>query len=297
MSDSTNTSRSFGDKWTNNVDLAFEQTQDEGSDIFNWILNRNGFSNVEQFKDYLSKKTRILDAGCGNGRVTALLRKYSKEIITEIIGIDLVSAAIAKKNLQDFGNLQFFDKDLLSDLSDLETFDFIYCQEVLHHTSDPQRAFVNLVNLLADDGEIAIYVYKKKAPTREFVDDYVRQLISDLPYEEAFKACEELTALGKSLSDLQLTINVPYVKVLEIKAGEYDLQRFIYHFFAKCFWNNQLSYKANVVINYDWYHPQLCSRHTVEEIREWFKISNLEIVQEHVDFYGITIRGKKHSSM
>lgn len=293
MSEQTNTKQSFHDKWSKNTDCAFEQTITEGTDIFNWILTRNGFADSAQLKDFLSRKKRILDAGCGNGRVTALLRKYSDEANTEVVGIDLVAADIARQNLRNAKNMRFAAKDLLGDLRDLGSFDFIYCQEVLHHTSDPEGAFSNLASLLESDGEIAIYVYKQKAPVREFVDDYVRNKIAELPYEEAYKACEQITALGKALADAKIRIEVPNVDVLEIKGGEYDLQRFVYHFFMKCFWNDELSMNDNVVINYDWYHPQLCSRHTIEEVREWFRKNDLHIVQECVDFYGITVRGKK----
>lgn len=293
MREQTNTKQSFSDKWSKNADCAFEQTITEGTDIFNWILTRNGFASSAQLRDFLSGKKRILDAGCGNGRVTALLRKYSDEAKTEVVGIDLVAADIARKNLADAKNMRFEMKDLLGDLGDLGKFDFIYCQEVLHHTSDPEGAFNNLTKRLDDDGEIAIYVYKQKAPIREFVDDFVRNRIADLPYDDAYRACEQITMLGKALADAKIKIEVPDVDLLEIKGGEYDLQRFVYHFFMKCFWNDELSMNDNVVINYDWYHPQLCSRHTVEEIREWFEKANLCIVQECVDFYGITVRGKK----
>ncbi len=293
MSEQTNTRQSFSDKWHKNADCAFEQTITEGTDIFNWILTRNGFADPAQLSEFLSKKKRILDAGCGNGRVTALLRKYSDEKTTEVMGIDLVAADVARKNLADAKNMRFETKDLLGDLTDLGKFDFIYCQEVLHHTANPAGAFDNLVGLLEDDGEIAIYVYKQKAPIREYVDDYVRNKIADLPYEDAYRACEQITMLGKALADAKIKIEVPGVDLLEIKGGEYDLQRFVYHFFMKCFWNDELSMNDNVVINYDWYHPQLCTRHTIEEVREWFGRCGLEIVQECVDFYGITIRGKK----
>ena len=37
---SAQTKTSFRDKWVNNPDLAFAETVREGSDIFNWILNR-----------------------------------------------------------------------------------------------------------------------------------------------------------------------------------------------------------------------------------------------------------------
>ncbi len=293
MSDSCNTKKSFHDKWSNNENCAFESTITEGSDIFQWILSRNGFDSPDALRRFLSDKKSILDAGCGNGRVTALLRKYTDPDKTHIMGVDLVAADIARKNLQDSINISFADKDLLGDLSDLGRFDFIYCQEVLHHTSDPARAFSNLTSILEDGGEIAIYVYKQKAPVREFVDDFVRERIAGLSYEDALKACEQITALGKALSALDVKFQAPAVDILDIEAGEYDLQRFIYHFFMKCFWNPELSEQENIVINYDWYHPQLCSRHRLEEIRKWFRNAKLKITHEFVDHYGITMRGKK----
>ena len=293
MNNLTNTKLSFHDKWSNNSSCAFEQTITEGTDIFNWILTRNGFKDGTDLKVYLSNKKRILDAGCGNGRVTALLRNYSDDLATQVVGIDLVAADIARVNLKNAKNVQFESKDLMDDLNDLGNFDFIYCQEVLHHTHDPRRSFKNLVQLLDNNGEIAIYVYKQKAPIREFVDDYVRDRISGLSYSDAYTVSEQITALGKALADANIKIKVPGVDLLEIEPGEYDLQRFIYHFFMKCFWNPELSQNDNVVINYDWYHPQLCSRHTIDEVKKWFFDSGLLITQECVDYYGITVRGKK----
>lgn len=289
----TNTPQSFKDKWEKNQDLAFQSTLTEGSDLQKWILTRNGFESLKEFSDYLSKKKRVLDGGCGNGRVTALLRMITNPDNTQVVGIDLVAAEVAKNNLSASKNVKFFKKDLLEDLSDLEKFDFIYCQEVLHHTSNPQASFKNLCSLLTDDGEIAIYVYKKKSPTREFTDDYIRDRISDLPYNEAIKVCDQITNFGKALSDANLKVKVPGIDILDIPAGEYDVQRLLYNFFFKCFWSNEMSFKDNSVVNYDWYHPQIATRHTLDEVKGWYKDSNLKIIHECVDPYGITIRGVK----
>ncbi|MBI3500569.1 MAG: class I SAM-dependent methyltransferase [Bacteroidetes bacterium] len=248
---------------------------------------------MEGLKDFLSDKKRILDAGCGNGRVTALLREHSHSTETEVGGIDLVSAGVAQSNLSGYKNIWIKSFDLLADLSSLGKFDFIYCQEVLHHTENPKKAFENLSCLLESNGEIAIYVYKQKAPVREFVDDYVRQKISRLSYEEAMKACEQITQLGKTLSGLKTKVKIPAVEILDIEEGEYDIHRFFYHFYMKCFWNEGISFHDNAVINYDWYHPQNCSRHTLPEVRDWFRSSGLKIVHEHIDRYGITLRGRK----
>lgn len=288
----TNTAKSFKDKWNHNKQLAFSETLSEDSDIFSWILGRNGFKTAAGFRSYLKDKRRILDAGCGNGRVTALLRKYSDPRKTEIIGVDLVSAGVAKKNLSHYRNVKILRKDLTKDLGNLGGFDFIYCQEVLHHIKDPAAAFLNVCKRLNPGGEIAIYVYKEKAPTREFVDDYVRGKISKYPYEDAIKVCDQITRLGKVLSECGTEMKIPDVDILGIKAGEYSFQRFIYHFFMKCFWNPEMPFKDNSAINYDWYHPQDASRHTLNEVRRWFKKARLIIVHECADLYGITIRGQ-----
>jgi SAM-dependent methyltransferase len=290
---STNTEQSFRDKWEKNQDLAFAETLKEGRDINRWILERNGFTNNAGLQAYLRNKKRILDAGCGNGRVTALLRECSSPDQTQVVAIDLVAADVARRNLSAYRNIDIREGNLLGDLSCLGRFDFIYCQEVLHHTADPERAFRNVCSLLEPQGEIAIYVYKRKAPVREFVDDYVRGKIAPLNYEEATKASKDITELGRVLAESNYKVNIPAVPVLGIEAGEYDLQRFIYHFFMKCFWNPSLSYDENVAINYDWYHPQLCSRYTADEVREWFRCAGLTVAHEHVDFYGITMRGRR----
>jgi SAM-dependent methyltransferase len=286
------TTRTFSAKWSHNPSLAFEQTVDENSEISRWILTRNGFGSVEGLAAYLADKGRILDAGCGNGRVTALLQRYAPEG-SEVVAIDLHAAEIARENLADLPNVSVHRADLLGDLSKLGRFDFIYCQEVLHHTADPQAALENLASLLSTGGELAVYVYRRKAPVREFTDDYLRERLSSLPYERAMEVCRNIAELGRALAELKATVRVPAIEPLEIDGGEYDVQRLVYHFFMKCFWNDELDPEANAAINYDWYHPEISSRHTPDEVRGWFTAAELEVLHEHTDPYGITIRGSR----
>ena len=46
----------------------------------------------------------------------------------------------------------------------------------------------------------------------------------------------------------------------------------------KCFWSDELDAEANAAINYDWYHPQDCSRHTLDEVLGWYARAGLEVV-------------------
>lgn len=293
----TNTVRSFADKWRENPRLAFEDTLREGSDTQRWILDRNGFRSPSELQAYLARCSRILDAGCGNGRVTALLQRHAPST-AKIVALDLVSADVARTNLIGLPNVTVAEGDLLGDLDALGHFDFVYCQEVLHHTGDPRAAFINLCHRLAPGGEIAIYVYRRKAPIREFVDDFVRERISALPYEEALSVCAQITDLGHTLTDAMsdgkpILVRVPSVTLLGIEAGEYTLQRFIYHFFMKCYWNPDLLKSENVAINYDWYHPEDSTRHDLPEVMKWFDEARLTVSHSSVDPYGITVRGRR----
>jgi SAM-dependent methyltransferase len=294
MSNDEQTKYSFQEKWKSASQFQNKGSASFDTDTLDWILTRNGFRNMDDFSVFLKQFPVVLDAGCGNGRILKLLAELS-ESKQLLYGIDLAAAEIARDNLR--GNTNVFV--VAGDLVDYSSFekvcrpDFIYCQEVLHHTSEPKTSFSNLVRLLNSNGQIAIYVYKEKAPIREFTDDFVRKQIASLNHEEASQLMEQFAELGRVLSNLKIEVDIPEVSVLGISRGKYDLQRFIYHYFMKCYWNEELSFENNTMINFDWYHPSLCSRHTVEEVRAWFSEHNLEVVHEYVDEYGITIRGKK----
>lgn len=280
----------FEEKWKNNKDLAFGETLREGSRIQNWILERNGFSNLNEFKGFIRCKNRILDAGCGNGRVTALMAKHNQN--AKIIGMDLFTD-VAKENLKNYKNVVVLKADLDKELDAPETFDFIYCQEVLHHLKNPKNTFHNLCEMLEENGEIAIYVYKKKAMARELIDEAIREKVKSLDYKKAMEKVSALTTLGKELQRIEGNIIVPEIPILEIPKGTYTIHDFIYNFFCKCYYNSELGMEGSNAINFDWYHPTVSSKHTEVEVEGWFKEAGLDITHKKVDDYGITIWGLK----
>ena len=82
------------------------------------------------------------------------------------------------------------------------SFDVVFSEGVLHHTPSTERALKALVPLLRPGGELMIYVYRRKAPIREFTDDYVRERLADLDPAEAWEALRPLTQLGQALAEL-----------------------------------------------------------------------------------------------
>jgi len=283
------TERAFSAKWKRAPDFGHEEKS--RSFYVDWYLRRYKFGSIEALRDFLSGKSRILDAGTGNGRDTRL---YADNCSGTVFGVD-ISVAIdsAYSHLKSYSNAHLIQADLTRLPFPEGYFDFIACDQVLHHTRNTEESFHSLVNRLAPGGDISIYVYRKKAPLREFADDYLRRVAAEMSEEEVWELSEQLTQLGRVLSEIGASITVPDIPALGIKAGTCDVQRFIYWNMLKCYWNPSLNYRDNVITNFDWYRPHYAHRHTVDEVRKWFADAGLEIITFDECDAGISVRGRK----
>ncbi|MDI6792540.1 MAG: methyltransferase domain-containing protein [bacterium] len=283
----------FGHKWTRQ---AWWGMEGESAKVMEeWLLPRYGWPDRKAYTDFMKTKHIMLDAGCGLGREALRMAQTNPQ--SQVIALELsecVNEAARHAREQGVANVLYIQADLTAPPLKYSSFDFIISEGVLHHTPDTKQAFKALAPLLAPGGEIGFYVYRKKAPLREYADDYIRHLIQDLPPDKAWEMMEPLTKLGKALSDLKTEIEVPEdVPVLGIKSGRYDLQRLIYYTMFKCYWNDRLSFDENVHINFDWYHPRYAWRHTEAEVRQWISNAGLRLVHENIEESGITVRAKR----
>ena len=97
-------------------------------------------------------------------------------------------------------------------------------------------------------------------------------------------------------SNLKKKIRIPRdIPILGIKAGTYDVQRFIYWYFLKCFWAEDGNFERSVGVNFDWYFPKFAYRHTPKEVRDWFKQSKVKITTFKEIESGISVTGIKSS--
>ena len=102
--------------------------------------------------------------------------------------------------------------------------------------------------------------------------------VASAKIDEACEKIKTLTDFGKLLHEKNIQITIPFdIDLLGIKNGTYDLQRFIYDYFFKCFWNESWGYEYSNLVNVDWYHPKYCWRHSEDEIRSWCSEFNLSI--------------------
>lgn len=234
-----------------------------------WYLDRFGYTNETELRKRLEGRT-VLDAGCGSGVDTSLFADVGATVLAVDLSIEAANSVY--RRLGNLPGVHVVQGDLQRLPFATDAFDYISCDQVLHHTPDTRTSFRALARHLAPSGRLAIYVYKKKGPIREFADDFIRQHATQMSAEECWELSRSLTLLGKALADVHAEVEIPEpIPLLGIEAGREDVQRVIYWNMLKCFWNDEYDFETNVIVNFDWYHPRFASRHTRDEVQTWFK--------------------------
>ena len=122
-----------------------------------WI-DRNSYfykDDYKYMKFLVGENTRVLELGCGTGRLlNALNPSYG-------VGVDLSSniISIAKKN---YPNLEFVQGDLEDEMlisSLQETFDFIILSDTIGYLDDCENALEGLHSLCTPDTRLIISYY------------------------------------------------------------------------------------------------------------------------------------------
>jgi SAM-dependent methyltransferase len=245
-------------------------------------LTLYGFASVSALKEYLSRKHVILDAGCGLGYKAAWFAELAPHAL--VIGMDYSEAAgEAALKYRALPNLFFAQGDIAATKLKEECVDFVCCDQVIMHTQVPKATFIELARITARDGEIACYFYAKKALPRELLDDHFRSLCTKLDRRELWEMSEQLTELGKRLTELNVEVDVPAIPALGIRGGRADLQRFLYWNFLKCFWNPTLGFETSVITNFDWYSPSNAQRFSEQEVRAIVSEAYMRAVYFHVE--------------
>lgn len=284
------TVQSFGQKWDQH-----RYYRDHTRRFYTeWYLARFGFKTLDGLKEFLADKEFVLDAGTGAGRDAANFADNTPGSKTKVFGADTAWHALSNVAAQpNRPNVNLVHADINRLPFPDGFFDYVNCDQVIHHTPEPQKTFENLKKKLKKGGQIATYVYRKKSVIREFTDDYVRDRIKDESFEKALEVCEAITKLGKAFSDLKAQVTIPDdIPVLGIQKGTYDVQRFLHWNVFKCFWNDEFDFYTNNVVNADWYHPVYCFRYTPEEFRAWFA-DGWEILAWDEQEAGISCRARK----
>jgi len=288
------TENTFSFKWKMRKTYESESVQKEWK---RWLFEKYFDSDQSRLDFLLNEggRKRILDAGCGSGVSAYLLFEESLKL-HDYLGIDISEAVLTAQ--ERFSELEiparFIRCDLNSIPDDEEPFDLIFSEGVLHHTDSVEKAIIGLSQKLKKNGVFLFYVYARKAPIREFTDDYIRENIKHLENDQAWEALMSLTKLGKALGELNVEIDIEEdIPILGITKGRHNIQRLFYYKVCKAYYRPDYSLDEMNHINFDWFRPLNCHRHTPEEVKAYCQSASLTIERIHVEESGITIIARK----
>lgn len=102
---------------------------------------------------------RILDAGCGTGQLAIFLSMLHRDVVGVDFSLGSLRKAIEFKKRFELGAVSFAQMDLFRPGLVEGSFDYVFCNGVLHHTADAYTAFQNLCRLVKPGGYVTIGLY------------------------------------------------------------------------------------------------------------------------------------------
>jgi ubiquinone/menaquinone biosynthesis C-methylase UbiE len=122
-------------------------TEQERYSTYPWLYE------VAEFKKHAGDK--VLEIGCGTGADLLQFARHGA-IAT---GIDLTSGHVELARKRLGGLAQIYQADMRKLPFANNSFDYIYCHGVLHHSDDPEKAISEMFRVLRPGGRINIHVY------------------------------------------------------------------------------------------------------------------------------------------
>lgn len=123
---------------------------------------------------------RCFDAGCGGGRGTVLMaRAGASEVIAYDLAPQNLMTTARHAALFDLHNVRTQCGSLLEIPYPDESFDIVWCNGVLHHTVDPDRALQEVVRVLKVGGHLWLYLYGAGG-IYWFMVDFLREWLRDI---------------------------------------------------------------------------------------------------------------------
>lgn len=139
------------------------KTYDKGFSGYNPRKNyRRILENIDVKANY-----KILDVGCGTGKLLSLIREKNKKV--ELYGIDLSPKMIdvCKKN---YNNINFSVGDAEKLDFDDNSVDLLITSEAFHHFPYPEKSLKEFKRVIKKDGVIVLCDMYRPTPVRQFMN-------------------------------------------------------------------------------------------------------------------------------
>lgn len=269
-----NTARVFGHQW-----MTFDVQRPQEDEAY--FRAKTGL-------DPASMRAKVvLDAGCGGGRYT----RVAAEAGATVISVD-ISKAVEKTASLAFHlpNVHIIQADIFALPFASATFDFVYSIGVLHHTPNTKQALDNLIPLVKEDGEIAIWLYPRWPAPVEAYNKSLRAITTRMSLDTLHRIAVMLEPIG--LLKLRLLSSERWwTRVLGQLLRGFTIG-VSYH----------PDREVRICDTFDWFSPPYQWHHTDAEVESWLReyglceIRNLSIEQRLYQYNygnGINFRARR----
>lgn len=104
----------------------------------------------------------VLDAGCGNGTLSAAIAESGPVVIALDFsnGVETAAARVKEFATTNWRNVHYVQGDVQNPPFEVETFDLVYCDGVLHHTDSTRKSFSAIAPLVNPGGSLFVWLYR-----------------------------------------------------------------------------------------------------------------------------------------
>jgi 2-polyprenyl-3-methyl-5-hydroxy-6-metoxy-1,4-benzoquinol methylase/uncharacterized protein YbaR (Trm112 family) len=243
---------SFGLQWTNQAEGDKTWFKDDA------LLRKEEFLYSLAVDREELRGALILDAGCGNGRLTASLATFG----AEIVGIELsagIERAQASKD-RYAGEYEHFVHFVQGNVMELPLlpgrFDMIHSSGVLHHTPSTERSFAGLVPAVRPGGRIYVQLYRRREAWVGVPNALLRRATSRLPTRLLYRLCWAAVPLHTALVIVVARLRGEDSPIASASRGERALSLF------------------------DNFSPRYQYRYHPEEVRHMFEAAGLTDIRD-----------------
>jgi SAM-dependent methyltransferase/uncharacterized protein YbaR (Trm112 family) len=246
--------QSFSREWS-----IFDYERDK---TWGWTLEERikvFMDDVALSRDQLTEKV-LLDAGCGNGTLSAALSTLGMQVVGLDLNEGLGKAGHYKTRYgrELSSNVEYVQGNVSNPPLKPGSFDLVYSSGVLHHTPDTKESFRQLVPLVKKGGRMYIWVYGRRNVLVRIYMDSGRQLKKVLSPKALLTTCRLLAPFYKVGTEVLDFLGVMSFRKRTVREITLDL--------------------------FDAFAPQYNHRHTEEEVQTWF---------EELGFTNITVSGRQ----
>jgi SAM-dependent methyltransferase len=150
---------------TEQVKAFYEETPFPNYDDFDSVeslarkAREGGFARM--LDEQVPPRVRIIECGCGTAQLSNFLSISNRDVYATDICVNSLRTGKGFADRQGLNRVRFVQQNLFRPVFKSGSFHLVISNGVLHHTSDPKKAFESIASLVAPGGYILVGLYHR----------------------------------------------------------------------------------------------------------------------------------------